>query len=88
MPKMTITNRATEGEWKLQGRLVWPWVYRGGGQIAELMNGGLRSAPAVKPDTQTRLDEKVERTAAEAAKPKFVPEFINRANEEDGLLYA
>jgi hypothetical protein len=44
------------------------------------MNEGLGSAPAVKPDTQTRLDEKVERTAAEAAKPKFAPEFMNHIN--------
>jgi hypothetical protein len=77
---MTITNRATEGKWKLQGRLVRLWVYLGGGASVELMNEGLGSAPAVKPDTLTRLDEKVERTAAEAAEPKFAPEFVNRIN--------
>jgi hypothetical protein len=79
MPKMTITNRATEEKWKLQDRLVWPWVHLGGASV-ELMNEGLGSAPAVKPDTRTRLDEKVERTAAEAAEPKFAPEFMNRIN--------
>jgi len=26
MPKITITNTATEEKWTLQGRLVWPWV--------------------------------------------------------------
>ncbi len=77
---MTITNRATEEKWKLQGRLVWPWVHLGGGASVELMNERLGSAPAVKPDTRTRLDEKVERTAAEAAKPKFAPEFMDRIN--------
>jgi hypothetical protein len=52
------------------------------------MNGGLGSAPSAQPDTQTRLDEKVERTAAEAGNPKFASEFMNHINEEDGLLYA
>ena len=47
---------------------------------------GLGSVPAVKPTT--RPDETVERTAgAEAAKPKFAPEFMNRIHEENGLLY-
>jgi ATP-dependent Clp protease ATP-binding subunit ClpB len=41
----------------------------GGGEITELMIGGMGFAPAVKPDR--RLDERVERTAAEAAKRKF-----------------
>ena len=26
MPKIRITNTATEEKWTLQGRLVWPWV--------------------------------------------------------------
>ncbi|MFY9527858.1 MAG: hypothetical protein WAR24_03015, partial [Candidatus Acidiferrales bacterium] len=33
------------------------------------------------PDSRTRLDEKVERTASEAAKRKFAPEFMNRIDK-------
>jgi ATP-dependent Clp protease ATP-binding subunit ClpB len=53
----------------------------GGGEITELMTGGMGFAPAMKPDTQTRLNERVERTAAEAAKRKFAPEFMNRIDK-------
>src|ERR1700726_4108427 len=53
----------------------------GGGEITELMTGGMGFAPAVKPDTQTRLNERIERTAAEAAKRKFAPEFMNRIDK-------
>jgi ATP-dependent Clp protease ATP-binding subunit ClpB len=35
----------------------------------------------VQADTQVRLDEKVEKTAAEAAKRKFAPEFMNRIDK-------
>src|ERR1700681_2813596 len=48
----------------------------GGGEISELMTGGLGFAPEVKPELRLGLDEKVERTAAEAAKRKFAPEFM------------
>jgi ATP-dependent Clp protease ATP-binding subunit ClpB len=53
----------------------------GGGEITELMTGGLGFAPAVKADTQTRLNEKVQRTAAEAAKRNCAPEFMNRIDK-------
>ena len=53
----------------------------GGSEITELMTGGMGFAPKVQPDTQTRLDEKVEKTAAEAAKRKFAPEFMNRIDK-------
>src|SRR6202035_469859 len=53
----------------------------GGGEITELMTGGMGFAPKVQPDTQVRLDEKVEKTAAEAAKRKFAPEFMNRIDK-------
>ncbi len=53
----------------------------GGGEITELMAGGMGFAPAVQADTKPRLDEKVERTAAEAAKRKFAPEFMNRIDK-------
>jgi ATP-dependent Clp protease ATP-binding subunit ClpB len=49
----------------------------GGGEISELMQGGMgfiqpKDKPAVG------LDAKVERTAVEAARRKFSPEFMNR----------
>src|SRR3979411_1382491 len=52
----------------------------GGGEITELMNGGMgfvqpQDIPA------TGLDQKVERTAVEAARRKFSPEFMNRLDK-------
>jgi ATP-dependent Clp protease ATP-binding subunit ClpB len=52
----------------------------GGGEITELMNGGMgfvqpRDIPAAG------LDQKVERTAVEAARRKFSPEFMNRLDK-------
>jgi ATP-dependent Clp protease ATP-binding subunit ClpA len=52
----------------------------GGGEIAELMQGGMGFIqPKDKP--ATGLDEKVERTAVEAARRKFSPEFMNRLDK-------
>src|SRR5487761_121441 len=52
----------------------------GGGEITELMQGGMGFVqPKDKPDTG--LDEKVERTALEAARRKFSPEFMNRLDK-------
>jgi ATP-dependent Clp protease ATP-binding subunit ClpB len=52
----------------------------GGGEIAELMEGGMGFIqPKDKP--ATGLDEKVERTAVEAARRKFSPEFMNRLDK-------
>src|ERR1700687_691130 len=52
----------------------------GGGEIAELMGGGMGFIqPKDKPITG--LDEKVERTAIEAARRKFSPEFMNRLDK-------
>ena len=52
----------------------------GGAQIADLMQGGMGFVqPADKP-TQG-LDEKVEKTAVEAARRKFSPEFMNRLDK-------
>jgi ATP-dependent Clp protease ATP-binding subunit ClpB len=53
----------------------------GGGEITELMTGGLGFAPEVKPEMRLGLDEKVQRTASEAAKRKFAPEFMNRIDK-------
>ena len=52
----------------------------GGGEISELMQGGMGFIqPTDKP--VTGLDEKVERTAVEAARRKFSPEFMNRLDK-------
>ena len=49
----------------------------GGGEISELMQGGMGFVqPKDKP--AAGLDQKVERTAVEAARRKFSPEFMNR----------
>ena len=52
----------------------------GGGEITELMHGGMGF---VQPKDQPAagLDEKVERTAVEAARRKFSPEFMNRLDK-------
>jgi ATP-dependent Clp protease ATP-binding subunit ClpB len=52
----------------------------GGGEITELMDGGLGFVQP-KDRREDRLDEKVERTASAAAKKKFPPEFINRLDK-------
>jgi len=52
----------------------------GGGEITELMQGGMGFIqPKDKP--VSGLDEKVERTAVEAARRKFSPEFMNRLDK-------
>ena len=43
----------------------------GGAEITELMMGGMGFAPPVRPESKPHLDEKVEKTAADAAKRKF-----------------
>jgi ATP-dependent Clp protease ATP-binding subunit ClpB len=53
----------------------------GGGEIAALMTGGLGFAPSVQPEMRIGLDQKVQRTAEEAAKRKFAPEFMNRIDK-------
>jgi len=52
----------------------------GGGEITELMAGGYGF---IKSDDKPKanLDQKVERTAVEAARRKFSPEFINRLDK-------
>jgi ATP-dependent Clp protease ATP-binding subunit ClpB len=52
----------------------------GGGDITELMTGGMGFVQPLDKPAQ-RLDEKVERTAIEAARRKFSPEFINRLDK-------
>ena len=52
----------------------------GGGEITELMGGGYGFIKSNDKPT-TNLDEKVERTAVEAARRKFSPEFMNRLDK-------
>lgn len=52
----------------------------GGGEITELMHGGMGFIQP-KDTPATGLDEKVERTAMEAARRKFSPEFMNRLDK-------
>jgi ATP-dependent Clp protease ATP-binding subunit ClpB len=49
----------------------------GGSEITELMEGGMGFVQA-KNTPAAELDEKVQRTAVEAARRKFSPEFMNR----------
>ncbi len=52
----------------------------GSGEITELMHGGMGFVqPPDKPEAG--LDQKVERTAVEAARRKFSPEFMNRLDK-------
>jgi len=52
----------------------------GGGEITELMQGGMGFVrPTEKP--AAGFDEKIERTAVEAARRKFPPEFMNRLDK-------
>jgi ATP-dependent Clp protease ATP-binding subunit ClpB len=52
----------------------------GSGEITELMHGGMGFVqPTDKPEAG--LDQKVERTAVEAARRKFSPEFMNRLDK-------
>lgn len=52
----------------------------GGGEITELMQGGMGFIQP-KDMPVKGLDEKVERTAVEAARRKFSPEFMNRLDK-------
>ena len=52
----------------------------GGGEITELMQGGMGFIQP-KDTPAAGLDEKVERTAIEAARRKFSPEFMNRLDK-------
>jgi ATP-dependent Clp protease ATP-binding subunit ClpB len=80
LDKATLTlgdNRRVD----LSQTMIFMTSNLGGGEITELMTGGMGFAPKVQPDTQVRVDEKVEKTAAEAAKRKFAPEFMNRIDK-------
>ena len=80
LDKATLTlgdNRRVD----LSQTMIFMTSNLGGGEITELMTGGMGFAPTVRPEKKPRLDEKVEKTAAEAAKRKFAPEFMNRIDK-------
>jgi ATP-dependent Clp protease ATP-binding subunit ClpA len=80
LDKATLTlgdNRRVD----LSQTMIFMTSNLGGTEITELMTGGLGFAPTVPPESRPKLDEKVERTAAEAAKRKFAPEFMNRIDK-------
>jgi ATP-dependent Clp protease ATP-binding subunit ClpB len=80
LDKATLTlgdNRRVD----LSQTMIFMTSNLGGGEITELMSGGMGFAPAISPESKPRLDEKVERTAAEAARRKFAPEFMNRIDK-------
>jgi ATP-dependent Clp protease ATP-binding subunit ClpB len=52
----------------------------GSGEITELMNGGMGFVQP-KDKSAVGLEQKVERTAVEAARRKFSPEFMNRLDK-------
>ncbi len=79
LDKATLTlgdNRRVD----LSQTMIFMTSNLGGTEITNLVGGGrLGFAPLV--DTGAELDTKVERTAAEAAKRKFAPEFMNRIDK-------
>src|ERR1700677_3566285 len=80
LDKATLTlgdNRRVD----LSQTMIFMTSNLGGVEITELMNGGLGFAPQVRAESKEGLDEKVEKTAAEAAKRKFAPEFMNRIDK-------
>ena len=80
LDKATLTlgdNRRVD----LSQTMIFMTSNLGGGEITELMTGGMGFAPSVPADSKPRLDEKVEKAAVEAAKRKFAPEFMNRIDK-------
>jgi ATP-dependent Clp protease ATP-binding subunit ClpB len=80
LDKATLTlgdNRRVD----LSQTMIFMTSNLGGGEITELMTGGMGFAPSVRPESRPHLDEKVEKTATDAAKRKFAPEFVNRIDK-------
>lgn len=63
----------------LSETLIFMTSNLGGVDITELMTGGMGFAPSFV--ETSRLDKKIDRTATEAAKRKFSPEFMNRIDK-------
>jgi ATP-dependent Clp protease ATP-binding subunit ClpB len=80
LDKATLTlgdNRRVD----LSQTMIFMTSNLGGGEITEIMTGGMGFTPTVQPELKPKLDEKVGRTATEAAKRKFAPEFMNRIDK-------
>jgi ATP-dependent Clp protease ATP-binding subunit ClpB len=80
LDKATLTlgdNRRVD----LSKAMIFMTSNLGADGITELMTGGMGFAAAMGREGKQRLDEKVERTASEAAKRKFAPEFMNRIDK-------
>src|SRR5712691_722292 len=79
LDKATLTlgdNRRVD----LSATMIFLTSNLGGGEITELMTGGLGFVQPTDKG-EDKLDSKVERTATEAAKRKFSPEFMNRLDK-------
>ena len=79
MDKATLTlgdNRRVD----LSHTMIFLTSNLGGGEITKLMTGGMGFVQP-KDKREDRLDSKLERTAQEAAKKKFSPEFMNRLDK-------
>jgi ATP-dependent Clp protease ATP-binding subunit ClpB len=80
LDKATLTlgdNRRVD----LSRTMIFMTSNLGGREIANLMTNRLGFASTVRSDPQYRMNEKVERTASEAARRKFAPEFMNRIDK-------
>src|SRR4029077_18977544 len=80
LDKATLTlgdNRRVD----LSRTMIFMTSNLGGREIADLMTNRLGFASTVRSDPQYRMNEKVERTASEAARRKFAPEFMNRIDK-------
>ena len=53
----------------------------GAGEMNDLLNGGLGFAQKMQGQLDPKMDEKLNRTAVEAARRKFSPEFMNRIDK-------
>jgi ATP-dependent Clp protease ATP-binding subunit ClpB len=79
LDKATLTlgdNRRVD----LSQAMIFMTSNLGGGEITELMTGGMGFVQP-RDKAEDKLDVKVERTAQEAAKRKFSPEFMNRLDK-------
>jgi ATP-dependent Clp protease ATP-binding subunit ClpB len=79
LDKATLTlgdNRRVD----LSSTVIFLTSNLGGGEISEMMGGGFGFIKA-EDKPKTGLAEKVERTAVEAARRKFSPEFMNRLDK-------
>src|ERR1700744_951691 len=81
LDKATLTlgdNRRVD----LSNTVIFLTSNLGSGEITELMQGGMGFVqPPKDKAAETGLDEKVQRTAVEAARRKFSPEFMNRLDK-------